>query len=193
MKHWAPSKPTVALKPSRIRREPVQLQAVTKAQPASREHEIAGGVVGILLITAALVTAIVGISAVTLFKDDPGAAAEAVRFSQCYNAPGPNCVVDGDTISVAGERLTISGMDVPAIQGAQCDAERELGIDAAVRLAELLNGGRVSIGPTFADDYGQDVRSVMVNGKDVAKPMIEAGLARRPGADKKDWCAKPAE
>src|SRR5689334_7530370 len=97
-KHWRPSKATVALntaqpavKPSRIRREPVRLQAVAKAEPVSREREIAGGVVGILLVAAALVTAIIGISAATLFRDDPNAAAEAARFGQCYNAGGPNC------------------------------------------------------------------------------------------------------
>lgn len=187
-KPWNPKKSTVALKPSRIRRDPVQLQAVVKAAPVSREREIAGGIAGILLVATTLFAAIVGISAATYFRDDPKAAAEALRFGQCYNNGGPNCVVDGETIYVARQRLTVAGMDVPAIEAAQCDAERDLGINAAVGLADLLNRGRVSVGPPFADESGREVRSVTVGGKDVAKTMIKQGLARKPGGETKGWC-----
>jgi len=192
MKHWKPPTPSVAVKPSRIRRDPVRLSGEPEAveqrklEPPSREEELYGGIAGILLFAAALAIAVVGISAATLFKDDPQADAEAQRFGQCYNG-GTNCVVDGGTIYVRGERLAIAGLEVPRIQDAACDKERDTGIDAAVRLADLLNHGRVSVGPTVVDESGRAVRPVTVDGKDVAEAMIASHDAVETG-NMHNWC-----
>jgi len=186
IKHAHPGKPTVELRPSRIRREPVTL-VKPKVATTTRGQEIRGGVVGVLTIAAALAVAIVGISAVTLFKADP--AADDRRFGQCYSG-GSNCVVDGDTIFVRGNKLAIAGIWVPQIQEARCDGERSKGIDAAILLAGLLNSGNVTVGPTFTDDLGRSVRTVSVKGKDVGKAMIDAGVARKadPERKPKGWC-----
>jgi micrococcal nuclease len=187
-KHWNPDKPTVELRASRIRREPVTL-VKPKVATATREQEIRGGVIGVLAIAGALTAAVIGISAVTLFKTDPAAAAADTRFGQCYNG-GTNCVVDGGTIYVRGNKLAIAGIYAPQIQDARCDAERSKGIDASIMLAGLLNGGTVMVGPTFTDDFGRSVRSVSVRGKDVGKAMIDAGAARKADPERKlkGWC-----
>jgi micrococcal nuclease len=202
-KHWNPGRLTVALKParkpalkpalrpSRIRRDPVPLSdspdAPRKLEPPSQERELWGGIAGILLFALALAIVAVGIGAATIFNDDPAADAQAKRFGQCYNAFGPNCVVDGGTIFADGERVAIAGMDAPRIQGAVCADEANRGIEAAVKLADLLNRGPVTVGASFQDEAGRAVRTVAVGGEDVGQAMVSAGLARKAGGNT-NWC-----
>ena len=160
---------------------------VQKAAANSREREIWGGVAGVLLLAAALVVIIVGVSIATIFHDDPAANAQIRQFGQCYNG-GPNCVVDGNTIYVGGDRIGIAGVDAPGIQDARCERERERGIDTATRLAELLNAGSVTVSKPFRDPYGRQVQSVEVKGQDVADRMIRAGIAREYLGQKRSWC-----
>jgi endonuclease YncB( thermonuclease family) len=192
--HWKPesnAKPVVLGK-SRIRRDPVPLEikpTLHKAPRLTSEQEMLFGVAGILLLAACLVAAIVGISWATWFRDDSNAAAQSARFGQCYNAIGPNCVVDGDTIYLGGTRITIAGLEAPGIQSARCDTERDKGIDAAVQLQALLNSGSVTVSRTFRDDYGRNVSTVTVKGRDVAAKLIDAGVAREYQGTPKNWCA----
>ena len=107
-KHWKPDKKTVVLspaaRPSRIRREPVQLNPNVPARPQRpinyREIELYGGIAGILVFAALIAAMIIGLAVFTVFRDDPDADVRALQFSQCYNAQGPNCVLDGGTIYV---------------------------------------------------------------------------------------------
>jgi len=147
-----------------------------------------GGVAGVMLFAAALVVLIVSVSIGTIRHDDPAADAQARQFGQCYNG-GQNCVVDGNTIYVAGEKIEIAGVEAPQIQDARCSNERDSGIDTATRLAELLNGGRVTVGRTFRDPYGREVRGVQVNGEDLAQKMIGLGLAHPYYGAKQGWCS----
>ena len=57
-----------------------------------------------------------------------------------------------------------------------------------MRLAGLLNGGEVTVGDPFRDQYGRAVRKVEVNGKDVAKAMIAAGVAKSYIGEKRKYC-----
>lgn len=191
-KHWSPPRHTAKLRKSRIRREPVRLandpRKERKVEAISLERQLWGGVTGILLIAGALVALAVGISIATFSNYDPvAAAADAARFAQCYNAAGPNCVLDGKTIYIDREKVRIAGVEVPKIQGAQCSDERSRGIDAALRLAELLNGGKVTMSAPIPNPSGA-VRKVFVNGDDVAPMLISAGLARPSEGDEQNWC-----
>lgn len=192
-KHWAPNKPTVALKPSRIRRQPVQLvpdvpAATRKPVRLSDTEQMWFGVTGVLLIAAALVVVIAGIAIFTFTRDDPAAAARAQRFAQCYDAEGSNCVLDGDTIYVRGARVEIAGITAPEIQGAHCNAERTKGIDAAVQLAALLNSGPVTVSRPFRDDYGRIAQKVEVKGEDVGRTLMDAGAVQKYKGMKRRWC-----
>jgi micrococcal nuclease len=182
----------VVLGKSRIRRDPVPLEK-PKLRAYSPEFELWSGITGILLFAAAIAIVTVGIGVATFSKDDPVAAAKAARFGQCYNTDGPNCVFDGDTFRVGGETVQVAGIDVPKIQDARCAKERNSGIDAAVRLADLLNSGKLTIGPTFADELGRDVRKVLVNGQDVREAMLDSGVARRVAEKPESWCSPARE
>lgn len=195
-KHWKPDKKTVALnpvaRPSRIRRDPVPVNGNVPAKPRrpsnTRERELYFGIAGVLVFAAAIAGGIFGFSIFTVIRDDPTAAARAAQFSQCYNAQGPNCVVDGDTFNVGAQQVAIAGIEVPSIADARCPAEHDRGVTAAVVLAELLNSGRVTIGAVTGDPTGRAVRRVEVEGRDVATTMMDRSLAREAGSNP-NWCA----
>jgi endonuclease YncB( thermonuclease family) len=183
-KHWNPGKKTVELnpapRPSRIRRDPVAINGPTAVKPRraySRERELFFGIVGILIFAALIGAGIIAFSIYTVFRDDPEADARATRFSQCYNAQGPNCVADGGAIYAAGERVQIAGIEAPRIGDAECPNEHDRGIEAASLLAEILNSGPVTIGPPFRDQIGRTVHKVEVKGRDVGLKMIGEGAA----------------
>ena len=189
-KHWKqPVRKSVAVRPSRIRRDPparaktpAELQA---EEAAKREQELWGGVTGVVIFALAIAAVAVAIGALTYSRYHPASKA---RFHQCYNG-GADCVLDGDTMYFERQKLDIAGIETPAIQGSQCEIERNRGIDAAVRLAALLNSGEVTVSTPFRDQYGRVVREVQVGGKDVAKAMITAKVAREYLGEKRDWCA----
>lgn len=188
-------------RPSRIRRDPVRLEIerpltkaeLEKAEARARGLEIWGGVAGVVLFGFGIAALVVAIGTVTIFYERSGTPVPSNRFDQCYTANGPNCVADGKTIRVWGQKVTIAGIDVPDIQGARCPEERIRGIGAAVRLAALLNGGKVTVGGAFHDDYGREVRKVKVDGDDVGNAMIDAGVAREYDGTKQDWCGAADE
>ena len=169
--------------------KPLTEREVKEAEIRARQREVWGGVAGVVAIAVVLCTVTVGIAAATFSKADPAAAARALQFGQCYNSDRTNCVIDGDTIYAGGEKLQIAGIEAPQIQSPRCDAERNRGIEAATRLAALLNSGKVTVSGTFRDDAGRSVRKVKVDGQDVAGTMIDASLARAPGDSSTDWCA----
>ena len=193
MKHWNPGREPVAIKGSKIRRDPAQVSRIRREPPpvaklkAVRRNDTQEtwfGVVGVLSLAAALALVIVGVSIFTFFKS---AEAEDSRFGQCYNSAASNCVSDGGTAFIAGEKVEIAGMVAPEIRGAQCDAERSKGIDAAMALAGLLNGGPVTVGAPFQDELGRTVQTVKAGKKDVGRALIDAGLALRVGK-KRNFC-----
>jgi micrococcal nuclease len=191
-KHWTPPTRNAKLRPSRIRREPVKLNGFDppkerKLQVNTLERQLWGGVTGIVLITVALVLLAVGISIATFSRAD--ASAQGPRFGQCYNNFGSNCVLTGDTLYLDGDKVQVANLEVPAITNAKCPEERDRGINAALRFAELLNGGTVTASVPYRDFYGRKVRKVFVNGDDVAGKMIADDVGRRfDGADQ-GWCA----
>ena len=177
----------VAVRPSRIRRDPLPVQKKLDKVEISEEREIWGGVAGILLFAAVLAVGTVGISAATLFHTR-SPSAPPPRFGQCYNSGVADCVLDGDTIYLGGEKVEIAGMATAKIQDASCDHERIRGIDAALQLATLLNKGNVTLGGAVRDSDGQLRQRVEVDGQDVSAAMINSGAARAADGDR-NWCA----
>lgn len=178
--------------PSRIRRDPVRVPTeaeLKQAELKKREREKWRTAGGLALFGVGIAAAAIAVGAVTYSRYDPAeAAASAARFRQCYTGVGDNCVLDGDTIYVQREKLEIAGIEAPLIRGADCGDERIRGIDAAIRLADLLNAGQVTVSGPIRDQYGRSVHKVDVNGKDVARAMISAGVARPYIGEKHDYC-----
>lgn len=189
---WTPKKKTVdmepAARPSRIRREPVRAAEQVEPKPRNREREMWLGVGGIALMGTALAALAVGVSDSTSRLSGSASAGPGPQagFQHCYNAGAADCVLDGDTIFLGGQRIEIA-IDSPEINGALCPEERQLGIAAANRLRELLDSGEVKLTGTVSQADGTIRHNLSVDGADVGKAMIAAGAARPYGSGQ-GWC-----
>jgi endonuclease YncB( thermonuclease family) len=112
------------------------------------------------------------------------------EFGLCHEGGGTNCVVDGDTVWIAGEKVRIAGIDAPETHEPKCAAEAALGKRSAERLHALLNSGTVTARPADRnrDPNGRLLRTIDVDGRDVGKTLISEGLAREYAGAKHGWC-----
>jgi len=111
-------------------------------------------------------------------------------FSYCVRGGGTNCVVDGDTFWIGGEKVRIAGIDAPETHDYDCDSELALGDQATEKLHALLNSGAVTMTSIDRDRdrYGRLLRNVAVNGADVGEAMVGAGVARAWVGHREPWC-----
>jgi endonuclease YncB( thermonuclease family) len=193
-KHWKPAKKTVTLdaptRPSRIRREPPPLVDPAEAEKKawrSAEWDRRFVIAGVTLFALAISAVIIGFSAM-LGDVDNGAAARAQRFAGCGTETGSNCVVDGDTIQMGGQRIDIAGLQAPQIETARCVEEQRRGAEALERLIGIMNSGKVAVGAAVIGPNGELRRRVTVAGRDVAAAMVAAHAARPADGTSASWC-----
>lgn len=129
----------------------------------------------------------------TLFTAVPLSKAQAVRpsFSLCHQGGGTNCVVDGDTIWLAGEKIRIADIDTPETHPSRCPREARLGKAATLRLQALLNQGPVTlkVPRRDTDRYGRKLRIIERNGASLGMILVQEGLARPyTGGKRQPWC-----
>ena len=118
------------------------------------------------------------------------AATFQASFGYCHTGGGTNCVVDGDTIWLAGQKIRVADIDAPETHPARCAEERALGDRATMRLQQLLNHGAISLEPINRDEdrYGRKLRIVLVNGTSVGDTLVGEGLARWYAGGRRPWC-----
>ena len=125
-------------------------------------------------------------------KDDAIAspATSVVRFGFCHVGGGTNCVVDGDTIWIRGQKVRVADIDAPETHDYRCQGEEVLGNRATQRLIQLVNSGSVTMRPIDRDEdvYGRKLRIVMVDGTSVGDTLVSEGLARYYEGGRKPWC-----
>ncbi len=103
-------------------------------------------------------------------------------------------VVDGDTVTIAGERIRIANIDAPELHRAQCDAERRLAELAKRRLAELLADGEMIINRgdpgtgRLRDRHGRTLAVISIDGRDVGQLLVDERLARPWTGKREPWC-----
>jgi endonuclease YncB( thermonuclease family) len=109
----------------------------------------------------------------------------------CGSGARINCVVDGDTIWLAGENIRIADIDTPEIFSPQCPAERERGARAARRLHQLVNAGPIELrrGLRDEDRYGRKLRTLHRAGRSLGDILVAEGLARKWDGARRGWCA----
>ena len=123
-------------------------------------------------------------------NDNARADAVRVAFGYCKWGGRTNCVVDGDTFYLNGDKVRIAGIDAPETHDYGCQSELALGNQATERLHGLLNSGAVTMTgiDRNRDRYGRLLRNVAVNGEDVGEAMVSAGVAREYGSGRRSWC-----
>lgn len=111
-------------------------------------------------------------------------------FVYCKWGGGTNCVVDGDTFFIGGQKVRIAGIDAPETHDYGCASELALGEQATAKLHGLLNSGAVTMTriDRDRDSYGRLLRNVAVNGQDVGEALISAGVAREYAGGRRPWC-----
>lgn len=120
------------------------------------------------------------------------ASIPARTFGKCHSGGGLNCVVDGDTFWIDGEKIRIADIDTPETHPARCAEEARLGNAATDRLQVLLNAGAFELQPINRDTnrFGRKLRIVMRNGQSLGGVLVSEGLARNYEGGRRDgWCA----
>jgi len=114
----------------------------------------------------------------------------SVRFGYCAGSRRINCVVDGDTIWLGGEKIRIADIDTPEISSPGCASEKALGERARSRLHALLNAGAFSLQSIDRDTdrYGRKLRLLTRNGASLGGVLVNEGLARYYEGGRRGWC-----
>lgn len=114
----------------------------------------------------------------------------ARRFGFCHSGGGTNCVVDGDTFWIDGERVRIADIDAPETHPPRCPEEARLGDAATQRLQALLNQGPVTLesADRDTDRYGRKLRIVTRDGRSLGDQLVAEGLARQWAGRRRPWC-----
>ena len=116
--------------------------------------------------------------------------ASARPFERCQRGSSADCVVDGDTFWLSGEKIRIADIDTPETHQARCVAEWEQGERATRRLLALLNAGTFSLQPIARekDRYGRTLRLVSRDGRSLGATLVAEGLARPWTGSRQPWC-----
>jgi micrococcal nuclease len=120
-----------------------------------------------------------------------GEAVSGVRFGLCHSGGGRNCVVDGDTFWLAGEKIRIADIDTPETHPPRCEAEAAKGAAATRRLHALLNVGPFTLASIGRDTdrYGRKLRVVTRGEQSIGAQLVREGLARPyTGGRRAGWC-----
>ncbi len=144
-----------------------------------------------LLLNMVVAGAVIGFTAPTLMAEAnaPAEVARAdVRFGYCHAGGGMNCVVDGDTFWMHGQRVRIADIDTPETHPPRCAEEERLGFAAGRRLQDLLNAGPVTLSGSGEDRYGRLLRTVERDGVSLGDVLVSEGLARPYGGGRRGWC-----
>jgi len=113
-------------------------------------------------------------------------------FRSCVYSGQTNCVIDGDTIRLAGIKIRLADIDAPEVFSPKCRAEAELGQRATSRLIDLLNAGPVTLATDSSgrdqDDFGRKLRIVARDGRSLGDMLVREGLAQRWNDPRRNWC-----
>lgn len=121
----------------------------------------------------------------------PGGESVSLQMPLCGSAVRINCVVDGDTIWVSGEKIRIADIDTPEIFSPHCASEKARGEQATARLVTLLNQAPFELVDyeRKTDRYGRSLKIVMRNGRSIGGILVAEGLARQWDGARRDWCS----
>lgn len=117
-------------------------------------------------------------------------ATPAMAIEMCGSGPRVNCVVDGDTFWLNGEKYRAMGYDTPEPTTNLCggDEERRLATQASQRLLQLFNETEITVERHGRDRYDRILATLRSNGEDVGGILVREGLARSYPDGCEFWC-----
>ncbi|MFC3722796.1 thermonuclease family protein [Neoaquamicrobium sediminum] len=114
-------------------------------------------------------------------------AGHTIAMPICGSGKRINCVVDGDTIWVRGEKIRLEGFNAPEMNGS-CDRERRMAVQARDELRRALDGRAFTIERNGKDRYGRTLATIRVGEREVGAELISKGLAHEWRGFKESWC-----
>ena len=144
----------------------------------------------ILLASLAILAVAGGVASLSV-PDRATARDEVSRtFTLCHTGGGINCVVDGDTIWLDGQKIRVADIDAPETHPSRCALEADLGERATHRLQELVNAGPFAVTTLDrdADKYGRKLRVLTRGGQSLGDVLVNEGLARTWTDKREPWC-----
>lgn len=169
----------------------------TRGAPRRRPADFGAALLGVIAAGAAIGVTAARYPAASLPVALPVAAPVEVTdtglrrsFGLCHRGGGTNCVVDGDTFLIDGERVRIADIDAPETHPPRCAEEARLGNAATRRLQALLNSGELTLASADRDTdrYGRRLRIVGLDGRSVGGMLVGEGLAREWTGHRQPWC-----
>lgn len=113
----------------------------------------------------------------------------AIALTLCAPGPRDNCVVDGDTFWLAGEKIRIADIDTPELSG-KCSAEIQRAILAQEQLLALLNSAPFDVQRRGKDRYGRTLAVVTNARGSVGDQLVAEKLARTWTGRREGWCGR---
>ncbi len=113
------------------------------------------------------------------------------RFQKCASGARYNCVVDGDTLWISGQKVRVADIDAPEISTPKCASELALGNKATDRLIELVSEGPFQLQAwpgRDTDRYGRELRVLVRDGRSLGDRLVSEGLARTWSGRREPWC-----
>lgn len=110
-----------------------------------------------------------------------------IAMPVCVSGKRINCVVDGDTIWVRGEKIRLEGFNAPEMNGT-CGRERRMALQARDELQRALNSRAFTIERNGTDRYRRTLATIRAGGRDVGVGLISKGLAHEWRGFKEGWC-----
>lgn len=113
----------------------------------------------------------------------------AAAIAVCAPPPAHrfHCVHDGDTLWWEGEKIRISDIDTPELDG-KCESERRRALAARDRLVELLNRPGLKIERAGFDVYHRRLAKFGARFGDVGDELVAEGHARAEKR-RRSWCS----
>jgi len=97
-------------------------------------------------------------------------------------------VTDGDTVRLGDERIRLIGVDTPEVRRPKCKAEKMLGDRATIYVRGRLAVAKdVQINRNGVDRYGRTLARVVLDGEDLSKAIIKAGLGMEYYGGRRGW------
>ena len=112
------------------------------------------------------------------------------NFKLCSTHKRINCVVDGDTFWLRGEKIRVADIDAPEIFSPKCEQELALGKRATQKFIQLLNQGPFSLrrNARNRDYFGRLLRTVTWSNRSLGAMLVKQKLARSWAGRRASWC-----
>ncbi len=140
--------------------------------------------------TRLIAYAVLGAIAAGLFAFNAGGSdteSASRNMPICAGAKRVNCVVDGDTIWLDGEKIRLESFNTPEVNG-QCDRERQLARQATLRLSQILSSQPFTVARSGYDRYGRRLALISTGSGNVGDMLIRERLAHEWRGRKETWC-----